>query len=159
MASLSEHNTTLQVMKLRTLLVVVLAGTVALSGGGAGCSMLTNTGSDDERTVEFLVAEVDSLHVPARIAPTDTLTVRLQGTVGPDGCYSFDRFDTERSADRLTVLPVVKRRTGEEVGCTQAIVPLDRTVEAAPPFAEGTLTVEVPQPDRPDVTAPVEVER
>jgi hypothetical protein len=142
---------------LRTVVVVFALGTVALVGGGAGCSMLTNADGDTNDAVERDIAEVDSLHAPAQIASSDTLSMRLTGTVGPDGCHSFGGFDVERTAERLTVTPVVRHRTGQM--CTQAIVPLDETYAAAPPFAEGTLTVVVPQPqaDRPDVTATVEV--
>lgn len=142
-------------MRPRTLLATFLACTVALLGSGAGCSTLT--GTEEERAVEHLVAEVDSLDVPAQIASSDTLSIRLSGTVGPNGCYSFDRFDTERSTDRLTVTPVVEHVTGEGFACTMAIVPLDATFAAAPPFEEGVITIAVPQSDRPDVTATVQV--
>ncbi|MFB6249640.1 MAG: hypothetical protein ABEL97_13830 [Salinibacter sp.] len=142
---------------LRVLIGILALGAVVLAGGGAGCSMLTNANNDSSPTVEQNVATVDSLHAPARVAPSDTLNLRLTGTVGPNGCYSFDGFDVERSTDRLRITSVVTHRTGEGLVCTQAIVPLDETYAAAPPFAEGTLTVVVPQPDRPDVTATVEV--
>lgn len=142
---------------LRVLFGILALGTVAVVGGGAGCSMLTNADDDSSPTVEQGVATVDSLHAPARVAPSDTLSLRLTGTVGPNGCYSFDGFDVERSPDRLRIVPVVTQQTGEGLMCTQAIVPLDEVYAAAPPFAEGPLTVVVPQPDRPDVTATVDV--
>jgi hypothetical protein len=104
------------------------------------------------------VAEVDSLIAPSQIAPSDTLSMRLLGTVGPNGCYSFDRFDVERSTDRLTVTPVVEHGTSEEILCSMAVVPLDETHEARPPFEKGTLTIAVPQPDREDVTTTLEVQ-
>lgn len=121
--------------------------------------MITNSGdeNEEEREVEFLVAEVDSIDTPDRIAPSDTLSVQFYGTVGPNGCYSLDRFDEKRSSGRLTVEPVVKHVVGEGIGCTMAIVPLEATYRAAPPFEEGELTIEVPQSDQADVTATVEV--
>lgn len=142
---------------LRTLLSVLALGSVALVGGGAGCSMLTNADDDSSPNVEQTIAEVDSLHAPDQIAASDTLSLRMTGTVGPNGCYGFAGFDAERSAHRVRVTPVVARRTGEGIVCTQAIVPLDETFTAAPPFTEGTLKVVVPQADRPDVTATIEV--
>jgi len=141
--------------RLHTLLVAFLVGAVAVFGGGFRCAVLT--GAEDNRDVERAVAEVDSLDVPPRISPTDTLTVRMYGMVGPNGCHSFERFDSERSGDRVRVTPVVARVTGEEVACTMAVVPLDRTYAVAPPFEPGTFTVVVPQPDRTDVTATVDV--
>jgi len=140
---------------LRLFLVAVALGTVALVGGGAGCSMFTNADDESSPTVEQDVATVDSVYAPAHIAASDTLSLRLTGTVGPNGCHSFDGFDVERADDQLTITPVVEHRTGQM--CTQAIVPLDETYAAAPPFTEGTLIVVVPQPDRPDVTVAVEV--
>jgi hypothetical protein len=145
-------------MRLLRVLVGILAlATVAVVGGGAGCSMLTNADDDSSPTVEQGVATVDSLYALDRIAPSDTLSLRLTGTVGPNGCYSFDGFDVERSPDRLRITPVTTQRTGEGLMCTQALVPLDETYAAAPPFTEGILTVVVPQPDQPDVTAAIEV--
>jgi hypothetical protein len=145
-------------MRLHAFLVALLVGVVAFLGSGVGCSFLTGTSSDPGRDVEHVVAEVDSLDVPARIASSDTLRVRMSGTVGPNGCYSFDEFDGERTEGRLTITPRVEHVTGDEVMCTMAIVPLDETYMAAPPFEEGELSVTVPQPDRPDVTATVEVQ-
>lgn len=119
--------------------------------------MLANSDTDEGRQVEALVAEVDSVDAPDKIASSDTLTVQFYGTVGPNGCYSFDRFDVERSGSRLIVTPVVEHRRGEDIACTMAIVPLDVTYTAEPPFDVGTLTIEVPQPEDSNVTTAVEV--
>lgn len=142
-------------MHFRTLLVIVLTGTVAILGSGAGCSMLSN--SDSSKQVNTNTADVDRLDVPDQISPTDTLSVTLHGTVGPNGCYSFDRFDVERSSKRLTVTPLVHHRTGDDVACTMAIVPLEETYKAPPPFSDGTWTITVPQPEGEDRSATVEV--
>jgi hypothetical protein len=130
-----------------------LTSILVLVGGGFGCSAGSNV---DDRGVEFVVAEVDSIEVPSRIAPSDSLSVHLYGTVGPNGCYSLDRIKEERSAGTVTLTPVVRHRTGGF--CTMAIVPLDATHDVPPPFEEGTLDLVVPQPDQPDVTATVTVD-
>lgn len=139
--------------------IVVFVGLVALVVGGAGCSMLSNADSTPDEESETGIAEVDSIEAPTQIASSDTLTVQFYGTVGPNGCYSFDGFETEKHDGRLTITPVVQYRGGEGMMCTMAIVPLEETYTAAPPFEEGSLTLEVPQPDGPDVTATVEVTR
>lgn len=126
---------------------------VVLLGIGFGCS--TGAQPDENENVELLVAEVDSIHAPTQIAPTDTLSIRLTGTVGPNGCYSLDRIEEERSEEQLTLTPVVRHVTGQM--CTMAIVSLDVTHEVAPPFEEGPLQIVVPQSDRSDATATVEV--
>lgn len=139
---------------LRTTVALFTLGAIAFASSGFGCSMGVQS---DEDLPEFHVAEVDSIDVPERIAPTDTLSVRLFGTVGPNGCYSLDRIKEDRSDGQLTVTPVVRYERADDVACTMALVPLDATYEAEPPFDKGTLQVVVPQSDDPDVTATVEV--
>lgn len=136
---------------LHALFIAFLLGTIALAGSGFGCS--TNALSEDEQN--FTVAEVDSLDVPAQISSTDTLSVHFYGTVGQNGCYSLDHIEEDRSAGEVTLIPVVRHRTG--VACTMAIVPLDARYRVLPPFEEGTLEILVPQPEAPDVTATVTV--
>jgi hypothetical protein len=103
------------------------------------------------------LAQVDRMDVPDRIAPTDTLLVQLSGTVGPNGCYSLDRIETERGPGQVTLRPVVQPPTDEDQMCTMALVPLDTTHQVPPPFEAGTLSVTVPQEDGPAVTDSVEV--
>jgi hypothetical protein len=134
-------------------LVVPVLAAVALIVGGAGCSALGDGTAAD--APEGPLATVDSLVVPERVAAADTLSVRLLGTVGPNGCYSLDRLAVDRTPDRIRVVPHV-RHAGQAV-CTMAIVPLDETIRLAPPHEAGTLTIVVPQADRPDVTATVAV--
>jgi hypothetical protein len=142
---------------LRPLVFGILMGLVALVAGGAGCSMLSNPKSGDSAETEATIADVDSLDVPDAIASSDTLRIRFHGTVGPNGCYSFDRFDVEQSKRKLTITPVVQHPTAENVGCTAAIVPLDRTFTAAPPFSEGQLTFVVAQPNGEEIWTVLEV--
>lgn len=142
---------------MRSLFFVVLIGTGMLLTSGAGCSLVSSAESDRDRAEEAGIAEVDSIHVSPQTGSTDTLSVRLLGTVGPNGCYSFDRFDVERTPDRLTITPIVQRITADDIACTMALVPLDETYHAQPPFSTGALTIRVPQADRPDVTTTVEV--
>lgn len=151
----NDFQPTLPLMMTRSLhavLVAVLIAAVALTGTGIGCSTGFGTGDEEVRTE---VAHVDSLTVPDEIASSDTLSIHLSGTVGPNGCYSLDRIDEERSPGQLTITPIVHHRTGDDIACTMAIVPLNTTYRAAPPFEEGTLEIVAPQPDRPDVTATV----
>jgi len=135
---------------IQSVLIAGGMGLVVLLVGGAGCSMLSTAESGPDP--ETGVAAVDSIDAPDRIASSDTLRVRFYGTVGPNGCYAFDGFETERNGRGLTITPVVQYRG-------MAIVPLDETYRAAPPFEEGPLTVTVPQPDGVDVTTTVTVSR
>jgi len=139
--------------------VSLFAGIVALVVGGASCSMLSNSEPKASPSLEFHIAQVDSLHFPEVIAPSDTLNVEFYGTVGPDGCHSFARFDVEASQRQLTITPVVRHVTSENAMCTMAIVPLNHTFTADPPFSEGALTLAVPQPNGEEIRAVVNVEK
>jgi hypothetical protein len=138
--------------------LVVLGGIVVL--GSAGCSGSADSARTADRVVvpqapSSLMAEVDSIEAPSRIGTTDTLSVRLQGTVGPNGCYSFNRMAVERAPRQIRLVPLVSRAT--QGGCTMAVVPLDETVRVDPPFVPGTLTITVPQPNRENAATTVEV--
>ncbi len=83
--------------------------------------------------------------------------MHLYGTVGPNGCYTLARIASERTGSRLTLRPLVADATDERRMCTMAVVPLDATYTAAPPFTEGTLRIVVPQASQTNVTTTVTV--
>lgn len=129
-----------------------------IAGGGATCSAASDDASSPsarETPADTLLATVDTVQAPARLAPTDTLRLRLQGMVGPNGCYSLVRIEEERSPGRVVLRPIV-RHSGQDM-CTMAIVSLDETVTLEPPFREGPLRVVVPQTDRATVRRTVRV--
>ena len=136
---------------------IVVWGCVGCSGG----SQPTRPDGRDRAVVpqapSSLIAEVDSIRVPSRIGITDTLSVRLQGTVGPSGCYSFNRMAIERAPRQVRLVPLVQRASRGDAACTMALVPLDETARVDPPFVPGTLTITVPQPSRENVVTTVEV--
>lgn len=131
---------------------------IAVSGFAAGPSAAQSpSGTPLPDTTDWLLATVDSVAVPAQIGTRDTLSVHLYGTVGPNGCFSLARIDSERTESRLTLRPLVVDATDEQRMCTMAVVPLDATYTAPPPFAAGPLQIVVPQANRADVTATVTV--
>lgn len=128
----------------------------ALLGMGT-CSTAQQEGgaSNQASAPDTLLAQVDTVEAPARITPTDTLQLRLRGTVGPNGCYSLVRVEQERTPTQVILRPVV-RHSGEDA-CTMAVVPLDEGVTVAPPFEEGALRLVVPQTDRSAIRTTVQV--
>ena len=145
---------------LRVLFPMILLSVIVLACGGSGAAQVS---SDSSASVppppvsDTTLARVDSLDVPARIATTDTLTVHLTGTVGPNGCYSLAGIDTRRTPRQIILRPIVQPPTSDDQMCTMAVVPLDATYQIAPPFPVGSFTLTVPQNDRPPVTTTVEV--
>lgn len=147
---------------LRTALPILVGGLAVLACSGPNAAQRPTSQSPQAQETHQTapdrpIAEVDSLGVPARIATTDTLAVHLTGAVGPNGCYALARIETERAPGQVTLRPLVQPPQDEDRMCTMALVPLDTTHRVAPPFEAGTLTVTVPQQDRPAVTATIEV--
>jgi hypothetical protein len=131
---------------------------VVIAGGGATCSAASHDApspSAREVPADTLLATVDTVQAPARLATADTLRLRLRGMVGPNGCYSLVRVEEERSPGRVVLRPIV-RHSGQDM-CTMAIVSLDETITLDPPFREGAFQVVVPQTDRATVRTTVRV--
>ena len=141
---------------IRSLLpLLVCAGVI---GAGATCSSASNDGVPSARDIpaDTLLATVDTVWAPTRIASTDTLRVRLQGMVGPNGCYSLAGVEREQRGGTVVLRPIV-RHSGQGM-CTMALVSLDEEITLEPPFPEGTLRIVVPQTDRPPVRTTVRVQ-
>lgn len=130
---------------------------VGVCWAGGGCAGGGAAGTADDRLRP--VAEVNRIEVPDRIGTSDTLTIRLLGTVGPNGCYSLERVAVKRGAERVQITPLVNQDRRQDAMCTMAIVPLDETVRLAPPFGEGRLSVVVLQSEGGSVQNTVEVVR
>ncbi|MCS4173306.1 hypothetical protein [Salinibacter ruber] len=142
----------------RSALAAMLVGLLLLSG--AGCGSTAATTSQPPATTDAPVldtARVARIDVPDQIATSDTLRVHLSGTVGPNGCYALARIDEDRTPGRLTLTPRVRLPTADDRACTMAIVPLDTTHVASPPFEPGRLAVRVPQGNQPAVTDTITV--
>ena len=140
-------------------LVAMLVGPLLLSGVGCGSTAATTSHPPATADAPVLdTARVARVDVPDQIATSDTLRIHLSGTVGPNGCYSLARIDEGRTPGRLTLTPLVQPPTADDQACTMAIVPLDTTHAATPPFEPGRLAVTVRQKGRSPVTDTVTVE-
>ncbi len=139
-------------------LVAMLVGLPLFGGASCGSTAATTsqpTAPTDASALD--TARVARIDAPDRIAPSDTLRVHLSGTVGPNGCYSLARIDEARAPGRVTFTPLVRPPTADDQACTMAIVPLDTTHAASPPFEPGRLAVGGPQGDQPAATDTVTV--
>lgn len=116
-----------------------------------GCSIFDSGSS----TSSFTIA-VDSISVPSEVASSDTLVVRPLGTVGPNGCYSFERFEASRTSSSLDLKLIGKQVEDDDVTCTDAIIELDTTYRVPPPL-EGPFEINIHQPDESILSRTVEV--
>lgn len=86
-----------------------------------------------------LVAEVDQLLMAHRVAPGESLAVRLLGSIGPDGSYVLESLDVETRPGHVVIHPRVRRQPGDAF--ISMVLPLDRTVKLR--LATGRHIVEV----------------
>jgi hypothetical protein len=108
--------------------------------------------TEDSIPPDSLRALVESVHLAHTVAPGETLQVRLQGTVGPDGSWAANGVDMQRSPGRVVVVPRVRRVPGDAF--IQMIMPLDVTIPIV--LEPGSCSIEVhgrgaPQVERVEV--------
>lgn len=116
-----------------------------------GCSIF-----DDGTNTSTFIIQVDSISVPTEVASDDTLAIRPFGRVGPNGCYSFERFEASRTTSSLDLKLIGELVEGDDIGCLSAIIELDTTYTVPPPL-EGPFEIDILQPDESVLTHTVEV--
>ena len=120
--------------------IFIMAGLLIWS---TGCK------KDENPNNEFLI-QIDSIVHPDTIQLTDTLSVKFYGEVGPNGCYSFNRFERMdlASGDPASAIKIKTWGKYEDNGnCTQQIVYLDGAEIGINGFIKGTFSILVIQPD------------
>jgi serine protease inhibitor len=107
---------------------------------------LTLTACSDDNEVEYYKIKVDEIEAPETVAVNDTITFRLYGKVGNDGCYSFSHFEdyTQNLAVDLTLWGKHDTTPG---ACTQAVVFLNGKPYTAIPSQQGIFYIKIHQPD------------
>jgi len=56
-----------------------------------------------EPMISYFVVKVDSLAIPDTISQSDTLKIKLYGTIGNNGNYSFDHYEATRDSFKLNL--------------------------------------------------------
>jgi hypothetical protein len=110
----------------------------------ASCSTETETGLG-----QFLV-KVDSMSHPSFAATSDTITIRVFGTIGPDGCHSFSHFEDTRQPLRLDL--TVWGQVIAATACPSVMVYLNGKVYKLVATQQGWLSINIHQPDGSIVT-------
>jgi len=75
----------------------------------------------------------------------DTLQLRLYGFVGPNGCYSFSKFESSQTNSNLD-LTVWGKYTPADV-CATVIIEMRGTKYPVVPVSKGTFEIVIHQPD------------
>jgi hypothetical protein len=105
-----------------------------------GCARET----DSTKTTEFIV-RVDSLNHTPFAATGDTISIKLYGTIGGDGCHSFSRFEHNQQPLQLD-LTVWGQRSASEV-CPAVMVYLNGREFRSVVTQQGWYKINIHQPD------------
>ncbi|MEA1987550.1 MAG: hypothetical protein U9N76_08700 [Candidatus Marinimicrobia bacterium] len=105
-----------------------------------GILLFSCTNVDDN----LFVIKVDSLNHPTSIAVNDTITFKLFGIIGNNGCYSFSHFDDQ--IEPLVVDLTVWGNLPTSGGCPDMIVYLNKEYKIAT-TQKGTFFIRIHQPD------------
>ncbi|MDP2208875.1 MAG: hypothetical protein Q8K98_08885 [Bacteroidota bacterium] len=120
---------------MKSIHLILLAVVVLLNG----CPI-----EPDKAPVQFIV-KVDSISHSSFAATTDTVTIRLFGIVGSDGCHSFSRFEALRQPWQLD-LTVWGQRSLANV-CPDVMVYLDGKEYKFVATHQGWFSINIHQPD------------
>ncbi len=105
----------------------------------AGC-----TTEPDRNPGDFII-KVDSVNLVGVPAVGDTVTMRLYGFIGPDGCYSFSHFDDHLQPLRLDL--TAWGHHAEATGCPHVLIYMDGKEYKIPITRMGWFLVNIHQPD------------
>ena len=117
--------------------------------------LFTNCSKEKFKTYEFQIY-VDSIVLADTIQAGDTLEIEFFGTIGTNGCVSFERFDTVFSQNSVFIKAIGKS-SGAGV-CPTIMVYLDGTILKIVNLTEGEFTIKVSQPDDTELVETVVVE-
>lgn len=120
----------------------------------AGIFLSTGCKKKKAEPAEFII-RVDSIHVADSTPASQTLDIEFFGTIGPNGCYSFDRFDGNFSGDSI-LITAIGVFSGDEV-CPENIPLLDGAVLQVSNLIPGDYTVAVKQPDETYLTREITI--
>jgi hypothetical protein len=106
----------------------------------AGCSDL----GTERQPVPYIIA-VDSIQAPAELLLGDTLVIRFWGEIGPDGCHTFDRFESLFGPGTLDVTVWGLNSGGP--ACPAIYTTMDGTPLRVVPPGRGLTEIRVRRPD------------
>ncbi len=106
---------------------------------------LYSCSTEPSREPFLFVVQVDSIAHPQSVLLNDTIAIKLYGTIGTNGCYSFSYFDDKLQPLQLD-LTVVGERSASTV-CTAVMVYLDGKEYKCAAKQKGWFLINIRQPD------------
>ncbi len=136
------------IVKMKHLQIFFVTAISAMIIFTAGCN------KDKTKGREFLI-HVDSIQVADTIMQGDTLDIAFFGTIGTNGCYSFNRFDVDFTGDSINI-GAIGSFSGGDV-CPEVLVKLDGAVLQITNLTVGKYYLVIKQPETASLTKEVMV--
>ena len=130
-------------MKKNTLIISVILVMTGLLIWSSGCK------KDEGPSPDYLI-QIDSIVFADTISLSDTLSVKFYGVVGPNNCYSFNKFERVDLGqnDPANSMKIKVWGKQEDTGnCNDQPVYLDGAKILINGFAKGNFHILVIQPD------------
>ena len=120
----------------------ILSGIIVISV----FSFLLVTCSLETKSTQPYLIRIDSLKVPDAITSKVQFEVSLFGTIGPNGCYSFEKFYYYATPQNEVIIEVWGRYQYDGTTCTGSTVYLNEKIELTISLP-GVYTIKVLKPD------------
>jgi hypothetical protein len=109
-------------------------------------SFLIAACSFDTKTTQSYLIQTDSIRVPDVITANVLFQVRFFGTIGPNGCYSFEKIYSYPNSENVISLEVWGIYYYDGTACTGSVKYLDEKADLTI-TSPGTYTLKILQPD------------
>jgi hypothetical protein len=94
---------------------------------------------------QLFKVKVDSLQHPSNVSPDDTVTIRLFGVIGGDGCHCFSHF--EETPHPLRIDLIIWGKFFPAAACPDVMVYLDGKEFKFVSSERGMIHIRIHQPD------------
>ncbi|MDP3442532.1 MAG: hypothetical protein Q8T08_06675 [Ignavibacteria bacterium] len=104
------------------------------------CNKNRNTSEE-----EYLI-KVDSIQLADTVKLGENFTIKFYGIIGENGCSSFSRFITDKTANEYAVQVIGKRKVGPQLICTEILPLLDGKTTTFTADSIGSVKIKVINP-------------
>ena len=77
--------------------------------------------TDPESDYQKFKIKIDKITFSDTVSVNDTLSIKFDGFIGPNGCYNFQNFETHKKSNDIHIT-VWGKKPNYDAMCTQALV-------------------------------------
>ena len=112
------------------------------------CSLLfISCSTEPENDYEKFKIKIDKITIPDTISTNDTLSIKFDGFIGPNGCYRFKNFEVINRPNQIHFTVWGEKPNYESI-CTDALVFLNEKEYKLKLTTSGTYNFFIHQPDK-----------